>query len=243
LVIDEISAVDKAANPEARIVLMKRDAQRQKMRRIFSKYFKPDGTARKRVADDDLLDAERTAASRAAAAQFVLHSREGHRLSRGFPMSSPSELVDLVAASGVPVDKRERGPTWMQIAGDPAIFAPENEHTGDDALSEGATHSDEEEFQSEREELDEEDEQKAMAKGFEALRTVCKSAAGLEEVAKGVLGSVDACNISKQDWDTLLIECSKSTGVRLDKLICNNPAIGKACDVVAKANGLLPSVY
>jgi hypothetical protein len=239
--IDEISAVDKGAGEDCRIVLMKRDQQRAKMKKIFDRYFRPDGTARKRVADDDVLDAERAAATRSKAAEFVLHSREGHRLARRFPGASPSELIDLVCAAGIPVDKREHGPRWMQMAGDPAIFAPENERTGDDALSEGATHSDEEEFQSEDEDL-EECEEDAM-KNFEALRTVAKSATGMQEIVKNVLGSANACGLSKQEWDELLIDHAEATGKRLDALITGDRNIGECCDAVSRANGLLPTVF
>jgi hypothetical protein len=121
----------------------------------------------------------------------------------------------------------------------------ENEHVGNDAWREGATHSDEADFESdlEEEQEDEEDMTTKSAKGFETLRTVAKSAAGMQEITKGILASTDGGGLSKAEWDQLLIDHAEATGKRLDDLITKNRDLGRACDIIAKANGLLPTVY
>jgi hypothetical protein len=142
---------------------------------------------------------------------------------------------------GVDEELEEEDGTTNKRRGPP----PENEHVGNDAWREGATHSDEEDFESDLEEdrEDEEDMSTKAAKGFETLRTVAKSAAGMQKITKGILASTDGCGLSKQEWDQLLIEHAEATGKRLDQLITGNRDIGKACDVIARATGLLPSVY
>jgi hypothetical protein len=103
-----------------------------------------------------------------------------------------------------------------------------------------ATHSDKKEFQSEDEELEEDED---MTKGFETMREVAKSANGMAAIATNILKSANACGLSKQEWDQLLIEHCAATNKRLDAYITGDRDIGRCCDLVAKANGLLPSVY
>jgi hypothetical protein len=238
LSIDEVSAVDRAANPDAKIVLMKRDARRRELKKVFDRYFRPDGTARKRVADDAVLDAERAAATRAEAAEFVLHSREGHRLSRRFPNSSPSELIDLVCTAGTGLQKR-----------DPLIPDGVRVISGSDALRQGSVDVDSELvgvdslLGDDDDEREEEQEEETMKNNFETLRTVAKRADGMAAITTSILKSQDGGGLSKAEWDQLLIDHAAATSKRLDVLITGNRDIGKCCDIVARANGLLPSVY
>src|SRR5262245_25163300 len=157
----------------------------QMLKQTFAKYFRPDGSARRYVADDAVLDAEQTAAARSAAAEFVAHSREGHRLARRFPMASPDQLVDLVATAGPAMTKRG------------SLFAPENVETGEDALAEGASPvlddgTDFEEF--------EEDKEDMTNKSMERLQEVAKSATGWQTIVKNVLDGSGACP-SLAVWD------------------------------------------